>query len=211
MAPAFRLSDHICALYETEREQLATATAYVVEGLRAGERCFYVADSPAALERFRMSLAIVGVNAEAMVKQGALVEATKAEAHLEGGYFDCERMLHLLQEALDSALRDGFSGLRACGDMTWLLDGAPGSEHLARYEALINQVFDNREALWMCQYDRRRLPADLIDHALATHPSAVLDGQHLANPFYEEPATAITRTARPADLDGKLSELRRRF
>ena len=115
MANSYRQGEHICAVYETEDEQLATAAEYLADGLRAGERVFYVAESSAALKRFRAALTRCGVNAAAKAKQGALVESTHADAHLVDGRFDVERMMRLLNEAVESALNDGFAGLRTCG------------------------------------------------------------------------------------------------
>ena len=56
MANAFRQGEHICALYQTEEEQIAVAADYLADGLRAGERVFYVAESDGALTRFRAAL-----------------------------------------------------------------------------------------------------------------------------------------------------------
>jgi hypothetical protein len=119
-------------------------------------------------------------------------------------------MLQLLNEAVEAALNDGFTGLRTCGDMSWLLDDAPGTAQVVEYEALLNQFFHSVRAAGMCQYDRRRLPPELIDHALATHPCAVVDGHPRSNPFYKPSVVAAMRTAQPADVDWKISELRRR-
>ena len=211
MGNAFRLGEHICVLYETEAEQLAIAAEYLADGLRAGERAFYVAESDAALARFRAALTRLGINAAAMVKRGALVEATHDEAHLADGSFDSERMLRLLNEAIEAALDDGLKGLRACGDMSWLLKEPAGASQIVEYEALLNQFFDGVLGAGMCQYDIRRLPPDLIDHALATHSTVVLDGKHKLNRFYRPPSIAMNRTPKPADLSWKLSELRERF
>ena len=57
MPTGFSQGDHICALYESEHEQLTTAAAYVAEGLAREERCYYVGQSPSALMRFREALA----------------------------------------------------------------------------------------------------------------------------------------------------------
>jgi len=210
MGNVFRQGDHICALYETESERVAIATEYIADGLRRGERCFYVAESAAGLARLRGALVRLGLDAEDMVKRGALVEATHAEAHLVDGRFDCERMMRLLNEAVESALEGGFSGLRTCGDMSWLLEEAPGSEQVVAYEAFLNEFFEGVPAEGMCQYDRHRLPAGLIDHALATHSSTVFERRHKVNPFYSPPSIAASRTAHAPDVAWKLSELRRR-
>ena len=128
----------------TEDEQIAVAVEYLADGLRAGERVLYVAESDAALNRFRAALNRPGINVPIMVKRGALVESTHAEAHLADGRFDSERMLRFLNEAMETALTDGFAGLRTCGDMSWLLKDPVGADQVVEYEALLNQFFSWR-------------------------------------------------------------------
>ena len=89
----------------------------------------------------------------------------------------------MLNEAVEEALNDGYTALRTCGDMTWLLDDAPGSLQVVEYEALVTSLFRNVRAVAMCQYDRTRRPPALIDHGLVTHPTVLMDGHHLNNPF----------------------------
>ncbi len=136
------------------------------------------------------------------------VESTHAEAHLADGRFDSERMLRFLNEAMETALTDGFTGLRTCGDMSWLLKDPVGADQVAEYEALLNQFFHGVLGAGMCQSDLRRLPPALIDLALATHTSVVVDGQHKLNRFYRSPSMSTTNTSNAADLNRKLRELR---
>ena len=185
MPNVFKQGEHICALYRTKEEQLAVAAEYVADGLRLGERAFYVGATRAALARFRAALRAVGIDAAAMARRGALIEATHAEAHLENGCFDCERMLRLLNDAVETALNDGFLGLRTCGDMSWLLSDPPGAAQVVEYEALLNEFFRGVRAAGMCQYDSRRLPASIVEQGLATHSSVVANGRHRPNPSYQ--------------------------
>ena len=205
----YRQGEHICVLYDSADEQRSVAAVYIADGLQRGERCFYVAESSAALEQFRATLQSVGADVDQAQRARALVEATFDEAHLVDGRFDSERMLAMLNQAVETALNDGFAGLRTCGDMSWLLRNPPGAYQVVEYEALLNQFFRGVRACGMCQYDCRRLPATLLDHALATHSSAIVDGAHTENPFYE-PVGSAKRTAQPAELHSKLRELRRR-
>ena len=62
MPNVFSRGEHICALYDTEDEQLAVAAEYLADGLRLSERAFYVAESPAALARFRQALTKLSVD-----------------------------------------------------------------------------------------------------------------------------------------------------
>jgi MEDS: MEthanogen/methylotroph, DcmR Sensory domain len=210
MPNAFKQGDHICALYESEHEQLSTAAAYVADGLTHAERCYYVGQSQQALTRFRESLSREGIDVADAVKGRALILATHHDAHLVGGRFDCERMLRLLNGAVEAALNDGFIGLRTCGDMSWLLDRPAGSEQVVEYEMLLNQFFHAVRAMGMCQYDARRLPPDLVDQALCAHSSVAVDGRHVGNPHYS-PALVVARRAAASavELQGKVEELRR--
>jgi hypothetical protein len=197
---------HICALFETEDEQIAIAADYLAAGLRRGERCLYAAASPAALARFRAALEARGVDAARAFRRGALVLTTNDEVHLAGGRFDSERMLRLLNNAVEAALNDGFQALRTCGDMSWLLAKPEGSEQVVEYEAFLNQFFRAVRAEGMCLFDRARLPAALLDHALATHSSVCLHDRLVPNPFFEPDATGA-RIPQPEAVASKLSAL----
>jgi MEDS: MEthanogen/methylotroph, DcmR Sensory domain len=207
MSNCFRQHQHICALYETEEEQQTVASEYLADGLRRGERSVYVARSPTALEQLRAGLTATGIDVERMTACGALVELTHAQTYLADGGFDTERMLALLKQSVESAVNRGFLGLRICGDMSWLFDGPRGSTEVVEYEAFVNPFFLSVPAVGMCQYDRRRMPAHLLDHALTTHPSVLLEGQHRLNPFYRAPGIAMRRPAQPHKVEWKIGEL----
>ena len=210
MRGAYRQGEHICSIYESFEEQVATAADYLADGLRGGERVLYAAESDVALDRFRATLDGAGIDVPTAEKHGALLLLTHAEAHLSGGVFDCERMLGFLNEAMEAAGDDGFAGLRTCGDMSWLLADAPGAERVVEYEAHLTLFFHRARGAGMCQYDRRRLPMRLVDQALATHPSVVIDGVHKANGFYRPPEEARAHAGNGADVPWKLAELRMR-
>ena len=211
MPNTFREGEHICVLFDTEDEQHAIGADYLADGLRKGRRCFYVGASRDALSRFRDALARTGLDVAHAVQSRALIEGLHAEVHLQGGSFDGERMLRLLNDAVESALNDGFAGLRSCGDMSWLLDEPPGYEAVVEYEALLNEFFRANRAEAMCLYDQARLPAGLLDHALATHSSAVVGRIHKPNRFYEAADTARRRRATPQEWPRKLSALRAEY
>jgi hypothetical protein len=185
MPHAFRQGDHICCVYDTEQEQLSTAATYLADGLRRGERALYVGVDRAALQRFRVALRHEHLDPAPLAARRALIELTHPEAHLIDGRFDCERMLTMLNEAVERALNDGFSGFRACGDMSWLLADAPGSEQVREYEALLNQFFSSVRASGMCQYNRSLLAVHHLDMALASHSTAIVGGHQKFNPFYQ--------------------------
>lgn len=203
----YHQGDHVCTLFTTAEEQLQAAVEYISAGLARGERCLYICCEHGVPE-FRAALKNAGIDVASEEKRGALVLLTKYDGHLKGGSFDPDKMISTLGEAVESALKDGFKGLCAAGDMTWLVDEAPGSERLAEYEARLNHFYKSHRALGLCQYNRNKLPDAALDHGLATHPYIRMEGSILLeNPFYESPEQAANRKPQPDDAGRKIREI----
>ena len=203
----YQQGDHVCTLFSSPHEQLAAATDYIKQGLERGERCLYVCGEQTPQE-FRAALHRAGIDVDIEEGRGALILLTKETGHLKGGSFSASRMISMLSAAVKDALGEGFAGLCAAGDMTWLLDEAPGSDEIAEYEALLNHFYKTNRALGLCQYNRRRLPAAILDHGIATHPTIRIAGPILlTNPFYELPEIAMARAANTDDVDDRIAML----
>lgn len=203
----YQQGDHVCTLFLTPEEQLAAAVEYIRGGLERHERCLYVCGehSPAQMRR---TLRRAGVKVSAEERRGALILLTKFEAHLTGGYFNPDKMICLLEGAVQDALDAGFAGLCAAGDMNWVLDQAPGTEKLAEYEARLNCFYAAHKALGLCQYNRRTLPDHFLDDCMATHKLVRMEGPILLeNPFYETPEQAARRTARTERVQERIELL----
>ncbi|HZU22418.1 MAG TPA: MEDS domain-containing protein [Terriglobales bacterium] len=211
MAPrrlVYQQGHHICTLYTSPEEQLKAAVEYIQAGLARGERCLYVCGEHTPSE-LREALQEAGIDVKQEETRGALILVTKVDAHLSGGRFAADKMISMLHGAVQGALDAGFSGLCAAGDMGWVLDHAPGTEELAEYEARLNEFYANSRALGLCQYNRKTLPPEFVDHCIATHRFVRIDGPiALENPFYEEPRYAMRRKpASEAEVANKIQEI----
>jgi hypothetical protein len=203
----YQQGDHVCTLFSSREEQIAAAIEYIQGGLERGERCLYVCGEQAP-DEFRGELRRAGINVEDEEKRGALVLITKREGHLKGGMFSAAKMIEMLRAAVDDALKAGFAGLCAAGDMTWLLDDAPGSHEIVEYEALLNHFYAHNRALGLCQYNRRTLPAKILDTCMATHKHIRVAGPMiLENPFYELPELAMSHVHDGSGADEKLGRI----
>jgi len=198
--------DHVCMYYETPEEQLAIVRAYIAVGLKRGERCLYVADDRTIPEIVN-ALRSEGIDVNRERKRGALDLLTSRDAHLLGGRFDCEAMLKLLNDAVDEALKDGFKGLRAAGEMTWILKDAPGTGGAIEYEALMNEFYPRSPALGLCLYHRARFEAETLREALRTHPRVVVHEHVCSNPYFEPPAMFFKRASPRACFDHQIDQL----
>jgi len=197
--------DHICAIYTSERDLAETAGGFLAEGLRRSERCWYLpaADEPDAV---RAVLERSGVNTTRAIDRGALRMLSANAAYSVRGEFDPEETMAVFSGAIEEALAEGFNGFRAAANMSWALDLPDGVERLITYEALLRSLFASARATGLCLYDRRRMPLDVIDGALATHPVVQSDGSYRENPFYDSGVHAL-RSADPVAVTTKLEKL----
>lgn len=180
--------EHTCFLYEDPKLQLPVVVSFLIEGLKQGECCFYVADehSVAAVKK---AFAQAGVNVKKQINLRALNILTKNESYLSSGHFNASEMLDYFKDAIKAATRAGFMAFRATGEMTWALGGEPGCDQLIPYETLLDRYVEQvrPDITVLCQYNVKRFPDDKIQGVLHTHRSVVLEGARVvSNPYYNK-------------------------
>jgi signal transduction histidine kinase len=181
------LHDHLCLIYETPEQQLASAITFMQVGLDRGQKCLYVADENTATG-LTDAMRTRGVDVEAALRSGKLTLADKRQAYLKQGYFDPDEMLRYWTEAIRETKATGYSALRFAGEMTWALGKEPGTERLIEYEVRLNDLLCESEALCICQYNRRRFSAEIILQVLRSHTTVIYGGHVCKNPYFVPPA-----------------------
>jgi len=177
--------DHACLFYDNEQDQLPVVCEFIKQGLARMERCLYICDEH-SIEEVAAALTAYGIDVAHERERGALQLVPIANAHLIGGCFAAENVQTLVREGVAQALADGFTGLRATGEMTWLQRGVPGADHFFDCESTMNTIYPGSRAIGLCQY-RSGMRADALDGALRTHPHVIVDDRLAANVFYEPP------------------------
>lgn len=197
------ISRHKCLIYEGDpSEQLPVIVPFLVEGLRDNLRCLYLG-SPKAVSMMRSALAGRSVDTEQEMRRGALILSSEKD-HLKDGAFEPRVMVALLVKAVDDAVRDGFGGLCASGDMRWELGADKNFERLLEYEALLEEVFQKKPLRGICQYHRDIIPAKAVQDALVTHRSAYIgDGLNRENLFYMPPQMVLGDLDASRDKQGE--------
>jgi signal transduction histidine kinase len=159
---------------------------FLAAGLQSNWRCLYLG-SPEMVRMVNGALEQRGVHTGSEMKRGALLLSSE-RGHLKDGVFNAKAMIDGLCELIDDAVRDGFQGLYATGDMRWELGADENFDLLVEYEALLEQVFREKPLLGLCQYHRDVIPARTLRDALITHKSAYVgDTLNRDNVFYTPP------------------------
>lgn len=181
---ACRNHDHLAIIYDHPDEQLDFIVPFLRIGLERGEKAVFIYDDNSA-DTVIAAMGRHGINVEAATAAGALSILTKADAYLKNGDFDPDWMMGFLAQAFEEAKRDGFSAVRASGEMTWALSPS-GEPHrrLAEYECRIDSFFPNYDMAAICQYNRKRFNARTLMHVIHTHSRVIFRGRICDNPYY---------------------------
>ncbi len=182
--------EHVCYIYETEKEHKALLTPFLRQGLERGEKVVYIADTHTA-KTIQDYLRDDGLKVKPYLTTGQLSIRGASEVYTRGGVFDPDAMIALLRAEIERALSEGHSALRVTGEMSWVLRGLPGSERLIEYENKLNTFFPGTRCLGLCQYDRQRFGAELLLDVVVAHPTVVLGAEIHSNPFYVLPTELL--------------------
>lgn len=185
--------DHYALLYSTRSEQFDAVTPYIRDGLDADAKCIYVASENAPSDVLD-ALDARGVDVDAAIESGQLSVLDSHDVFPEDDGVDADRLVEILESAVEDALADGYDRVRTTGEMSWTLDHAVDPGVLAEFEAKLNRIDPDSPWTILCQYNRDRFSPAVLDDALGTHPR-LLDGSDWhANVYYHEAGASETAT-----------------
>ncbi|OFW61686.1 MAG: hypothetical protein A2W01_00155 [Candidatus Solincola sediminis] len=184
-------------------------TPFLRQGLERLEKVVYIMDNHTA-EEVLAYLKGDGLDPGPYLESGQLAMLDISDAYMKDGIFDPAGMIRLLIEETQSALDQGYTALRATGEMTWALKDLPGSERLIEYEAKLNHFFPNNKCLAICQYDRRRFSPETLLDVIRTHPLVVLGSEIHDNFYYIPPDEFLAKKMPTATLESWIHNLEER-
>lgn len=180
--------EHVCLLYSTPEEHKQQLTEYLKRGIELNQKVVYFGDINEK-DVVWSYLREQGIDIEECTRRGQVAYAPATEVYLTNNVFDPQKMRAFSIAAVDAALKEGWSALRATGEMSWALRGFKGSNRLLEYEALLNTVIPSRKVMAMCQYNVNLWHPSMLTCVLQTHPMALLDKQTdlIDNIYYMKP------------------------
>lgn len=195
---------HICCFFESRNQQYETLIPYFAEGLANGEKVMSVMDRD-LIPDHDQRLSQAGIRVDSVRQSGQICTYCVDDTYLQGGCFAKHRMLTMLKNELAQLAHSGFSRLRTCGDMSWVLRNMPGTAEFLEYESEVNTFLGQYDATFMCVYDANQISGSTMRDILNTHSHILLGNVLYVNPYYLTPEeynrTIITRRAAARHLD----------
>ncbi|MBN1672072.1 MAG: PAS domain S-box protein [Kiritimatiellae bacterium] len=186
-APRLRVTglppgSHVGLFLESDREEAAVLLPFLREALRRNGKVLYVTDmpGPALEERLRQA----GADPKSILSDGEVKIVPARKVFTPGNVFDPDSALQALREEAQAAAP---AGLHAVLDYAWLADAPAGSERIMEFDARLNGLAAAHRAVLLCQFDQRRIPANLLMSLLGTHPLIVKNGELVRSFFYVQP------------------------
>lgn len=182
--------DHICAFYRQPSERDEILIPFLLDGLKAGDKCTCVVDSCDPQDVLDRLDTQIDVGSYLSDKQLEVLDSDRT--YLADGGFLPARMLEfwaMTRPPVDGVGQRTF--YRNVGDMSWAHRDRPGVAQLISYEAEFNRLMAGRPHVTMCLYDLRRCSGELLFDVLRTHPKALLGGMVIENPYYLDPAELL--------------------
>jgi signal transduction histidine kinase len=193
LLPDIGHGDHCCLLFSSPEDQVDVSVPFLAIGLERDERSLYVG-AHALIERMRDGLESAGIDVDAEIQKGRLVLSSDRD-YLEGGRFNTDKMLVFLQQTYESALAEGFTALRAAGDMWWEVGPDEDCGDIVYYETLLDVFFLGKRMVGMCQYPTGRFPRETLNGILHTHKIAAIDSEICSNFHYLPPELLLEKDA----------------
>lgn len=194
---------HICCFYDSSKQLESVFLPYLQEGIAKGEEvvCIFPEGQHADL---RSKLEAEGADVAGAEERAQFRILTEDETYITGGSFAKTRMAGMLKDLLEDAKRGPRPTVRTLGEMSWALKNLPGTDELAEYECMVNELCDQYGCTLACAYDVNKFSGRVLADAFATHSHIVLNGVIHENPHYLPPKEFIHHVAHRASGPGKL-------
>lgn len=149
---------HSALIYRDESELLAATVPFVLEGLDGAERVLAVTTPNSAEALMR-----------ALGRRAAEVEFRDSA----DWYLLPSHTLLSYERYIEQSDRPR---VRVIGEVAWNGGSPAPMEEWIRYESIINVTFASQPVTFMCPYDVRALPEEIVADARRTHPDLAHDG-----------------------------------
>jgi hypothetical protein len=165
-ASGLGLHGHACWTYADEAEFRAGVFDFLVDGLELGQRLLYV--GPGGVEKLRRDVDDVpGI--ESLLADGTMRIMPLEAAYAVGGPIDPIAQLTMYAAQCETAMADGFTGLRVAAEGTPLVTNPELWDRHLHWESVADRFCVKNPLAGLCCFDRRVLPERIVSDLGCVH------------------------------------------
>lgn len=182
--------NHVCAFFDSRKEEFDVLTPFVKEGLDNGEKSVHVVN-PALTQDHFAKLHEHGIDGHACQACGQLDVLSWDDVYLSDGTFNQDRMMNTIESVFAAGREAGYPKTRLWANMGWTLKGAPNTIEILEFESRVNEVLSRTNQLAICVYDTAKISGSLMVDILRSHPLTLIGNVIHENPFYTPPEQLV--------------------
>src|SRR5688572_25529638 len=141
---------HFCHFYQTKKDFVDLLTAYFKAGLENNEYCLWASSNPLNVERVMQSLKESVRDFEGHLRRKSFEILPITEEYLKEGKFNPQEIINGWVRRLQTALDNGFEGMRMHGNKGWLEDD--DWERFQEYEKRLGSGMKDHRIIMLCTY-----------------------------------------------------------
>ncbi|HEY9792562.1 MAG TPA: MEDS domain-containing protein [Candidatus Obscuribacterales bacterium] len=159
---------HVCCFYRTHLEMERIWVAFIIEGLRQGQKCIVVVGIDYGVEEAVQALRVAGLNPNEHLENGSLVVANN-QGFPTSATVKAEEVIVFWKARL-TACNEGYQSVRVAAQMTWLSAAQRELDVVPEYEFLCNKLFLELPISALCMYDTAIFSEYQLNRVTAAHP-----------------------------------------
>jgi transcriptional regulator with XRE-family HTH domain len=171
-----RLFEHRALTYRSDEEYVAGVVPFLAAGIEQSHCLLVVTTAP------KMALL-----REALGESGEQVEFTEWADWYHSPLEALSRYRAFVQDRFAA----GAIWIRIVADAGWSGRSPAETAAWTRYESLVNLVFAPSPATFVCTYDTRSFPVEVVAEAACTHPYLLQGSDAAASMAYREPGAFL--------------------
>lgn len=174
---------HICWQVDGDGDFDTSLSGILRAVASAGAAFLYIVDRRSVTAVRRQLRAI----APEVIAQGRAFLLEPPQILLDHARFDEQAALAQLRKFTQPQRAGGLPAPWIIVEMSWATWSLPGSDRWQAFESLLDSAGQELYGMFLCQYDRRYCPPEMLAEALRFHPFILFNGWAVANHVYPGP------------------------
>jgi len=144
------MGGHNCLYYESKENLLELVAYFFEQGFRANESCMWIVPQSLGVEGAKAVLGERIKDLNIYIEKGRLELLSCEDSYLRSGIFSPDEILELVAKKEQDVLKQGYSGLRLSGDVSWLQE--KDWDKWVAYEKALDKIIPDKKITALCTF-----------------------------------------------------------